>query len=92
MGVMVDAKIANIDEGIKYGALDENIVVTELRQLLAATQKGKTITSFDGLIKAAGQARIVELMGKIYAGGDHVWKWYGYNWYQSFLKDYATST
>ena len=81
--------LANIDEGIKYGALDENIVVTELRQLLAATQKGKTINSFDSMIKAAGDARIVELMGKLYAGGDHVWKWYGYNWYKSFLKYYA---
>ena len=81
--------LANIEEGIKYGALDENIVVTELKQLLAATQKGKTINSFDTLIKAAGNARIVELMGKLYAGGDHVWKWYGYNWYKSFLTDYA---
>jgi len=79
----------NIEEGIKYGALDENIVVTELRELLAATQKGKTINSFDSLIKKAGEARIVELMGKLYAGGDHVWKWYGYNWYKSFLTDYA---
>jgi len=81
--------LANIDEGIKYGALDENIVVTELRELLAATQKGKAINSFDSMVKAAGDARIVELMGKLYAGGDHVWKWYGYNWYKSFLKDYA---
>nr|MBC8294991.1 hypothetical protein [Pelagibacterales bacterium] len=81
--------LANIDEGIRYGALDENIVVTELRELLAATQKGTTINSFDKMIKAAGDARIVELMGKLYAGGDHVWKWYGYNWYKSFLKDYA---
>ena len=79
----------NIEEGIKYGALDENIVVTELRQLLEATQKGKAINSFDSMIKMAGDARIVELMGKLYAGGDHVWKWYGYNWYKSFLKDYS---
>jgi len=81
--------LANIEEGIRFGALDENIVVTELRELLAATQKGKVINSFDSMIKAAGDARIVELMGKLYAGGDHVWKWYGYNWYNSFLKDYA---
>jgi hypothetical protein len=79
----------NIEEGIKYGALDENIVVTELKELLKATQKGRTINSFDSMIKAAGDARIVELMGKLYAGGDHVWKWYGYNWYKSFLTDYA---
>ena len=81
--------LENIEEGIRYGALDENIVVTELKELLAATQKGKAINSFDGMIKAAGDARIVELMSKLYAGGDHVWKWYGYNWYKSFLKDYA---
>jgi len=81
--------LENIEEGIKYGALDENIVVTELRDLLKATQAGKKITSFDSMVKAAGDARIVELMGKLYAGGDHVWKWFGYNWYQSFLKDYA---
>jgi len=81
--------LENIEEGIKYGALDENIVVTELRELLKATQKGKKIGSFDSMIKIAGDARIVELMGKLYAGGDHVWKWYGYNWYKSFLSDYA---
>jgi hypothetical protein len=81
--------LENIEEGIRYGALDENIVVTELRELLAATQKGKAINSFDSMIKYTGDARIVELMNKLYAGGDHVWKWYGYNWYKSFLKDYA---
>ena len=63
-------------------------MVTELRELLKATQAGKKINSFDSMIKYAGDARIVELMGKLYAGGDHVWKWFGYNWYQSFLKDY----
>ena len=25
----------------------------------------------------------------MYAGGDNVWKWYAYNWYKSFLTDYA---
>jgi len=89
IGSAEEKLLANIEEGIKYGALDENIVVTELRELLKATQKGKGINSLDGLIKKAGEARIVELMGKLYAGGDHVWKWYGYNWYKSFLSDYA---
>ena len=40
----------NIEEGIKYGALDENIVVTELRDLLKATQAGKKINSFASMI------------------------------------------
>jgi len=89
VGTAEEKLLANIDEGIKYGALDENIVVTELRELLAATQKGTKINSLDTMIKAAGDMKIVELMGKVYAGGDHVWKWYGYNWYKSFLTDYA---
>ena len=88
-GTAEEKLLANIDEGIKYGALDENIVVTELRELLAATQKGTKINSLDTLIKATGDMKIIELMGKVYAGGDHVWKWYGYNWYKSFLTDYA---
>ena len=81
--------LANIEEGIKYRALDENIVVTELRELLAATQKGTKINSLDTLIKATGDMKLIETMGKVYAAGDHVWKWYGYNWYKSFLTDYA---
>ena len=36
-----------------------------------------------GLLNVAGQA------SRVYAGGDNVWKWYAYNWYKSFLTDYA---
>ncbi len=43
LGSAEEKLLANIEEGIKYGALDENIVVTELRELLKATQKGKNI-------------------------------------------------
>ena len=25
----------------------------------------------------------------MYAGGDNVWKWFAYNWYKSFLTDFA---
>ena len=57
--------------------------------MLAATQKGTKINSLDTLIKATGDMKLIEVMGKVYAAGDHVWKWYGYNWYKSFLTDYA---
>jgi hypothetical protein len=32
---------------------------------------------------------LLRTASRIYAGGDNVWKWYAYNWYKSFLKDYA---
>ena len=88
--------IENIREGIKYGALDENIVAAELGAVLKAMNK-KGIKSTDELTAmltkgTGGQALLSKMGGKasrVYAGGDNVWKWYAYNWYKSFLGDYA---
>ena len=42
--------LANIDEGIKYGVLDENIVASELNAVLREIKNGK-IASLNGLAK-----------------------------------------
>ncbi len=84
--------IENIQEGIKYGALDENIVAAELSAVLRSIRKGGVrdadeLTSLlerKGFLNVAGQKA-----SRVYAGGDNVWKWYAYNWYKSFLTDYA---
>ena len=88
--------IENVREGIRYGALDENIVAAELGAVLKAINK-KGIKSTDELTailtKGQGGAGILSKMGgkasRVYAGGDNVWKWYAYNWYKSFLNDFA---
>jgi len=88
--------IENIREGIKYGALDENIVAAELRAVLTSMQR-KGIKSTDELTalltKGQGGQKWLKMAGekasRVYAGGDNVWKWYAYNWYKSFLNDYA---
>ena len=78
--------LANIDEGIKYGVLDENIVASELAAVLKEVRNGK-IASLDGLAKFLEKNPFTEKAARLYAGGDNVWKWYTYNWYKSFTKD-----
>ena len=78
--------LANIDEGIKYGVLDENIVASELAAVLKEVRNGK-IGSVEGLAKFLEKNPFTETAARLYAGGDNVWKWYTYNWYKSFTKD-----
>ncbi len=80
--------LENIAEGIKYGALDENIVASELNAVLRAIRQGaiKDTDQLTGFLEKKGLLRTAS---RIYAGGDNVWKWYAYNWYKSFLDDYA---
>ena len=78
--------LANIDEGIKYGVLDENIVASELQAVLREVRNGK-YQNVEGLVKALEKNPFTEKAARLYAGGDNVWKWYTYNWYKSFTKD-----
>tara|TARA_Y100000593_G_scaffold28779_1_gene57549 strand:- start:2634 stop:6893 length:4260 start_codon:yes stop_codon:yes gene_type:complete len=78
--------LANIDEGIKYGVLDENIVASELQAVLREVRNGK-FASVEGLAKFLEKNPFTEKAARMYAGGDNVWKWFTYNWYKSFTKD-----
>ena len=78
----------NIEEGIQYGALDENIVASELGAVLRAI-RSRSIKDTDQLTAFLEKKGLLNTLGRIYAGGDNVWKWYGYNWYKSYLADYS---
>ena len=78
--------LANIDEGIKYGVLDENIVASELQAVLREVRNG-SIETVEGLAKFLEKNPLTEKAARLYAGGDNVWKWFTYNWYKSFTKD-----
>ena len=80
--------LASVDEGIKYGALDENLVAAELTAVLRAIRKN-SIKDTDQLTKYLETKGMLRTASRIYAGGDNVWKWYAYNWYKSYLTDYA---
>ena len=76
----------NINEAIKYGVYDENIVASELQAVLREVRNGK-IASVEGLAKFLEKNPFTEKAARLYAGGDNVWKWFTYNWYKSFTKD-----
>jgi hypothetical protein len=76
----------SIDEGIKYGVLDESIVASELAAVLKEVRNG-SIASVDDLATFLQKNPFTEKAARLYAGGDNVWKWYTYNWYKSFTKD-----
>jgi len=76
----------SIDEGIKYGVLDENIVASELQAVLREVRKN-SFDNVEGLAKFLQKNPFTETAARLYAGGDNVWKWYTYNWYKSFTKD-----
>ena len=76
----------SIDEGIKYGVLDESIVASELAAVLKEVKNG-SIASVDDLASFLQKNPLTEKAARLYAGGDNVWKWYTYNWYKSFTKD-----
>jgi len=83
--------LSSVDEGIKYGALDENIVAAELGAVLRAIRKN-SIKDTDQLTKYLETNGLLKTASRVYAGGDNVWKWYAYNWYKSFLNDYSSKS
>ena len=76
----------SIDEGIKYGVLDESIVASELNAVLREVRNG-SIASVNDLASFLQKNPFTEKAARLYAGGDNVWKWYTYNWYKSFTKE-----
>ena len=78
----------DVAEGIKYGALDENLVAAELTAVLRLI-KNQSIKDTDQLTKYLETKGLLKTASRIYAGGDNVWKWFAYNWYKSFLTDFA---
>jgi len=83
--------LSSVNEGIKYGALDENIVAAELGAVLRAIRKN-SIKDTDQLTKYLETNGLLKTASRVYAGGDNVWKWYAYNWYKSFLNDYSSKS
>ena len=78
----------DVAEGIKYGALDENLVAAELTAVLRLI-KNQSVKDTDQLTKYLETKGLLKTASRIYAGGDNVWKWFAYNWYKSFLTDFA---
>ena len=86
-GKVIDEKrlIDSIEDKIRRGVLDENIVASELGAVLKDIKKG-SINSLDGLYNKLTNGKFMKTATRIYAGGDNVWKWFGDEYVQSQLR------
>ena len=80
-----EALIKNIENKIRYGVIDENIVASELGAVLKDIKKG-SVTTLDGLYNKLTNGKFMKGATRLYAGGDNVWKWYGHEYVKSQLK------
>ena len=80
--------LENIREGIRYGALDENVIVQQMNQTLKYLKEGK-IANQEKLLNFLEKNPGLEFFKKTYQGGDNIFHWYGYNWYKSWFSDFV---
>ncbi len=83
--VNTEKLIKSIENKIRLGVLDENIVASELGAVLKEIKKG-SINSLDGLYNKLSNGVFMKGATRIYAGGDNLWKWYGHEYVKSQLK------
>ena len=79
------ALITNIEDKIRRGVIDENIVASELGAVLQDIKKG-SINTLDGLYNKLINGKFMKTATRVYAGGDNVWKWFGDEYVQSQLR------
>ena len=73
-----------ITRKIELGVLDENIITTELASVLKDIQS-KKLTGVNGIINRLSNNVIIKNATKVYAGGDHLWRFYGHEFVKSEL-------
>ena len=73
-----------VEKLVRLGVWDENVVATELKAVMDAIKKNQinsTDKLFDRLMKMAPTDKVA----KLYAGGDNMWKHYGFEYSKSQL-------
>ena len=73
-----------VEKLVRLGVFDENVVAAEMKSVLEDISKGVINTTdklFDRLMKSAPTDKVARL----YAGGDNLWKQYGFEYGKSQL-------
>ena len=73
-----------IEKLVRLGVLDENIVAQEMRAVMNNLKEG-VIRNEDELFEKVMKALPTEKVARLYAGGDNLWKQFGYEFYKSDL-------
>jgi hypothetical protein len=78
--------IKNLENKIRLGVIDENIVASELQAVLRDIKAGAKVKNMDSLIARLADSKMIKTATRIYAGGDNLWKWYGHEYVKSQMK------
>ena len=73
-----------VEKLVRLGIWDENVVASELRAVMKNLREGRIKTDdelFDRVVKALP----TEKVARLYAGGDNLWKQYGFEFFKSDL-------
>ena len=73
-----------VEKLVGLGVYDENIVAAELRAVVNKLKDGK-IKNENELFDIFANSKITERVARLYAGGDNLWKGYGYEFLKSDL-------
>jgi len=87
-GKLIDEKkfIDNLENKIRLGVIDENIVASELQAVLKEIKSGAKVKNLDSLLAKLSETKMIKTATRIYAGGDNLWKWYGHEYVKSQMK------
>ena len=78
--------IKNLENKIRLGVIDENIVASELKAVLQDIKAGAKVKSMDSLLNKLANTKMMKTATRIYAGGDNLWKWYGHEYVKSQMR------
>ena len=73
-----------VEKLIRLGVFDENVVASELKAVMDQI-KNNTIRTSDQLFSKLIKMTPTDKVARLYAGGDNLWKHYGYEYYRSQL-------
>jgi len=75
----------HVEKLIKLGVWDENVVASELRAVFQDIKAGTIKTEEEMIEHLLKKTSITEKVARLYAGGDNVWKSYGFEFDKSML-------
>ena len=75
----------HVEKLIKLGVWDENVVASELRAVFNDIKAGTIKTEEEMIEHLLKKTSITEKAARLYAGGDNVWKSYGFEFDKSML-------
>ena len=81
-----EAFIKNLEDKIRLGVIDENIVASELKAVIQDICRAPAVKSMGSLLNKLSNTKMMKTATRIYAGGDNLWKWYGHEYVKSQMR------